>query len=67
MAVRSGQIGAVARNKVRRRLRSIVDDYGAAPGFDVVVAADREATGKTFQQLEQHVTEALDRAGVARQ
>lgn len=65
MAVRAARVTAVARNKVRRRIRAIVRAYEAPPGFDVVIAADADALGRTFQQLQDDLGAALRAAGVA--
>lgn len=67
LAVRSGAMTAVTRNRVRRRIRAIVDAYEPAPGYDIVVAAETaELAGRTFQQTEADVTASLAAAGVGR-
>lgn len=67
LAVPAGGVSAVARNRVRRRIRAIVARYDAAPGFDVVVRADETATGKTFQELTTDLGSALEAVGVETQ
>ena len=56
---------AVARNKLRRQIRSVVDDYAPRGGVDVVVRVD--AAGLSYQELETHLRSALQRAGVERE
>jgi ribonuclease P protein component len=58
---RSGS--AVVRNRVRRRLRSAYLAHGRREGLDVVLVARREAVELSYQELENHVIRALDRAG----
>ena len=60
---RSGA-GAVARNRVRRRLRAIVAGVSLAPGHDVVLEGGPEAATKEFRDLIDDVEEALRRAGL---
>jgi ribonuclease P protein component len=63
--------GAVVRNRVRRRLRSVVVDHCRTlpNGADVVVRALPAAAGMTYAQLEADVVPALGaavrRAGAA--
>jgi ribonuclease P protein component len=42
---------AVARNRVRRRLREVVRSLPWREGFDVVIVARRETTQATFHSL----------------
>ena len=58
------QGGAVARNKLRRQVRSVVDEYGPRGGVDVVVRLD--TTELSYQELEKQLLSALQRAGVGR-
>ena len=64
LAVPAGAGPAVARNLLRRRLREIVRAYAPGDGMDVVIRADREATGRNFQELDEVVVAALEHAGV---
>ena len=64
MAIRVGAGSAVERNRVRRRVRAIFQGYVPETGRDVVVQATNDATGKTFQELEELLGVALARAGV---
>jgi len=58
---------AVARNRVKRRLRAIAAT--ALPripaGTDVVLVAKAESSGKDFQHLEADVIAALGKVGIA--
>lgn len=58
IAVRATAGTSVARNRARRRIKAIVRD-AAPPGHDLVVGADRDATGASFQELERHLTQAV--------
>ena len=63
MAVRSGVGSAVARNRLRRRLRELFRSLDVVPGNDVVVSASPEAAGRNFQELREVLTGALTKAG----
>ncbi|MEA2507877.1 MAG: Ribonuclease [Actinomycetota bacterium] len=54
--------GAIARNRMRRRLRAIVRINPLSPA-DVVVRADRHTVLLSFQELEKHLLAALARVG----
>jgi ribonuclease P protein component len=54
---------AVTRNLVKRRLRSISRTVDLPAGIDVVIVAKPGAAGKTFQEMETLVGDALTRAG----
>ncbi len=56
--------GAVVRNRVRRRLREIVRENPAAPGYDVVLSAKTTAPGATFDELRTGVASLFSRAGL---
>lgn len=56
--------GAVLRNRLRRRLKAAYRAHGPTEGVDVVLIARPAATELSFQQLENHVVQALARAGV---
>ena len=64
MSIRATTGTAVERNRLRRRVREIFRAYDPAPGSDVVLAATREVAGRNFQDLQDHLTVALKRAGV---
>jgi ribonuclease P protein component len=64
MSIRATAGTAVARNKLRRRVREVFRAYEPVPGRDVVVQAGPEATGKNFQELSEVLSAALQRAGV---
>lgn len=51
------------RNRLRRRLRSAYLAHGPREGLDVVLVARREAVELSYQELENHVIQALERAG----
>ena len=53
---------AVLRNRLRRRLRSAYQQHGPREGFDVVLVARKEAADLTYQELENHVIKAVQRA-----
>jgi ribonuclease P protein component len=55
---------AVARNRLRRRLRAIFRSAGPADGYEVVIRGDAEAAGRNFQELTDVVRGALARAGI---
>jgi ribonuclease P protein component len=63
LAVGTGAGGAVARNRMRRRLRAIFRGAPIRPA-DVVVRADRAAMAASFQELETHLLGALTSTGV---
>ena len=65
MAVRATTGTAVERNRLRRRVREIFRAYDPT-SCDVVVSATKDATGKNFQELNEVLSTALDRAGVGR-
>ncbi|KAA5601905.1 ribonuclease P protein component [Blastochloris sulfoviridis] len=58
---------AVERNRVRRRLRAIVRQEGAAarPGFDYVVVARRDAINAPFAELAREFSRTLSRVHAA--
>lgn len=64
LTVPAGAGRAVTRNRLRRRLREIFRAYAPEDGLDVVIRADREASGRNFQQLDEVVGVALEQAGV---
>ncbi|MFN2388648.1 MAG: ribonuclease P protein component [Actinomycetota bacterium] len=65
LVVRAGTGGAVARNRLRRRLRAIYRAHGPRPGYDVVVRTDPSAP-LNYQELERTVTRAFVGAGLGR-
>lgn len=58
---------AVHRNRAKRLLREAVRARftGICPGYDVVLIARPAISGKTFQEMEIEVSEALRKAGAA--
>jgi ribonuclease P protein component len=58
LAVDKG-VGAVQRNRVKRRLRSALAHCASSSGFDVVVRGGRELTNKDFQLLVSDLREAV--------
>ena len=63
--VTSKKLGkAVVRNRVRRRLREIVRQTPAAPGYDVVLSAKTKAATTEFADLRDSVVRLLSRAGL---
>jgi ribonuclease P protein component len=63
LAVGTKAGGAVARNRMRRRVRALIRALEPL-GADIVIKADRTAMGLSFQELERHVEQALARAGL---
>ena len=68
LIVAKHQSSAVARNRLRRRLREIWRCHlrGAVPAWDVVVRARREAYRATFEQLRAELTGWREYAARAR-
>ncbi|OGR24198.1 MAG: ribonuclease P protein component [Desulfobacca sp. RBG_16_60_12] len=65
--VTSKRLGsAVARNRVRRRLREALRSLPLLVGWDIVVSARASAAWTDFQDLKRRVAELLDRAGILR-
>jgi ribonuclease P protein component len=59
-----GRGRAVARNRVRRRLREALRAAEAEGGYDIVVRGGPETAEVEFQQLVSHMRDALIEAGV---
>ena len=55
---------AVARNRIRRRLRAAVMDAGVERGWDVVLIARRGAIGSDYAGITRSVRGLLERAGI---
>jgi ribonuclease P protein component len=55
---------AVARNRVRRRLREAVRSLRLKEGWDVVVIARRDADAATYWELRDSLATLLKRAGL---
>lgn len=55
--------GAVVRNKVKRRLRAIVDSLDLAPGRDIVVSARKSAAEASFAELKGAAVKLLSQSG----
>lgn len=64
LAVRAAIGTAVARNRIRRRLREAFRGFAPAPGFDVVMRAEPGLSGKNFQEMRDHLWGALRAAGL---
>jgi ribonuclease P protein component len=56
--------GAVARNRVRRRLRELARQAPITPGFDVVLYARPAAANASFLALAKAVVQALRRENI---
>ncbi len=55
---------AVARNRVKRRLREIVRGTGLKPGWDFIIIARSTAAGAEYGELAGSVRNGLGRAGI---
>lgn len=51
-------VGAVPRNRLRRRLRAASRALVAAGGYDLIVSARPEALALPFTELQSHVARA---------
>jgi ribonuclease P protein component len=61
----SAAIGnAVARNRLKRRLREAVRSLEVAPGWDIVVNSRRGAAEASYEQLRGELCDLFARAGV---
>jgi ribonuclease P protein component len=57
--------GAVERNRLRRRLRALVDGLESTPKAGSYLIRCGNETGKlTYDELHHHLLQALERAGV---
>lgn len=58
---------AVTRNKIKRRLRAIVQNQSSqiSPGFDLVIGAKRNSVTANFQDLAEDVSRVLKHSGVS--
>ncbi len=56
--------GAVARNRIKRRLREAIRLSGARGGVDVVVIARNSAGNASYQELHRSIMVLLVRAGL---
>ena len=64
----SKRIGnAVARNRVKRRLREAVRAVSVEAGFDIVIVARNGAAEAEFSRIERSIRKLLQRARVLRQ
>jgi ribonuclease P protein component len=52
--------GAVARNRIKRRLRHAIGGLQFQPGTDYVIVANRGVEGASFSQLEAWLGDALE-------
>ena len=55
---------AVARNKVRRRLRQVVASEATSDGWDVIISARKYAAQADFVELKKSVVKLFGRAGI---
>jgi len=55
---------AVARNRIKRRLRAAARSLPVGEGWDIVVVVRREAAGAPFEKLHHSLSTLLGRAGV---
>lgn len=53
---------AVARNRLKRRLREAVRSLAVAPGWDVVINSRRGAAEASYDQLRSQLAELISRA-----
>lgn len=65
MSIKRVAGSAVARNRARRRLRSMWASFDVPAGCEVVIQVDSDALGRSYQELEKHLQSALVKAGVA--
>ena len=56
--------GAVERNRVKRRIRQIVNSRALLPGWDVVVVARSGIESAEYQDVQRELVRLLDRAGL---
>ncbi|MBN2239326.1 MAG: ribonuclease P protein component [Dehalococcoidales bacterium] len=55
---------AVARNKVKRRLREITRTEPVKPGWDIVIIVRPAVSGTAFSELRESVRDLLSQAGI---
>lgn len=57
---------AVTRNKIKRRLRAIIQDQSKqiVPGFDLIVGAKRNSVTADFKDLHEDVCRVLGRSDI---
>jgi ribonuclease P protein component len=55
--------GAVARNRVKRRLREAARGLDTKPGLDIIIGARKAAAEADFQALRTALTALIGRAG----
>jgi len=57
---------AVTRNKIKRRLRAIMQDHSQSisPGFDVIVGAKQKSVTASFTELEKDLCRVLKNSGI---
>lgn len=55
---------AVARNRLKRRLREAVRSLAVVPGWDIVVNSRRGAPEASYDQLRSQLAELMSRAGL---
>ncbi|MEX2238830.1 MAG: ribonuclease P protein component [Dehalococcoidia bacterium] len=58
--------GAVVRNRLRRRLRHILRDFGLAHGWDLALTGRPPAALASYEELRREMSALLQRAGVTR-
>ena len=63
LAVRAPR--AVDRNLIKRRIRGAWTTFGPRPGFEVAVRADAGARDLPYQELEEHLRDAFQAAGLS--
>ena len=64
MSIKRTAGSAVARNRARRRLRSMWPSLDVPAGCEVVIQMNAEAVQRPYQELEKHVQNAMVKAGV---
>ncbi len=57
---------AVARNKIKRRLRAIMQSQAkrVSPGFDVVIGAKQKSVTASYRELEDDLGRVLKKSGL---
>lgn len=58
---------AVARNRLKRRLREAVRSLGVRPGWDVIVVARPPAVAARYRELREAIVELFGRADLLEQ
>jgi ribonuclease P protein component len=62
LVVSRGSGGAVARNRIKRRLRHAIAGQQLKPGSDYVIIANRQVKEATFTEIQSWLAHALEGA-----